>query len=99
MAYTDALCPMEGCDEPLYITWRMSRPVFQEDTVEDLQDPTGAYTAGWQIECEEGHVVLLPVNPPGASRDIERFGDDEEDTPAELHDMPRLNRLIKGANA
>lgn len=97
--YTDAICPLYGCDEPLYITWTGSRPVYMEDTVKDLEDPRNAYTAGWKIECEEGHVVLLPVNAVGASRDVEQFGDDEEGTPPELHDMTRFNRLIKEGRA
>jgi hypothetical protein len=92
-------CPLPGCDGPLHITWSASRPVFRGDTAADLQDPAGAYTAGWEIGCEEGHIVLLPVKPPGAARDVELFGEpdqydqDYENPP----DLNRLRTLLEGS--
>lgn len=95
-AYEDAHCPMPGCGAPLYITWTLSRPVFTADTAADLRDPAGAYSGGWEVSCEEGHVVLLPRNPPGAARDVEEFGADlDEDLAPDQHDLARLHALLR----
>jgi hypothetical protein len=88
--YNDALCPMPGCDGTLYITWHATRPVFLEDTVENLRDPANAYTASWEIGCENGHIVLLPV----VDRDEIIFGESDEEADPELDDLKRLHALI-----
>lgn len=94
--YEDALCPLLGCGCILYITWKATKPVFLDDTVADLQDSDNAYSAGWEIGCEEGHIVLLPVNAPGVSRDIEKFGDTEDDPDGDYvaNDLERLHALL-----
>lgn len=91
--YNDALCPMPGCGAGLYITWTASRPVYLEDAVEDLRDPASAYTASWEIGCEYGHRVLLPVT----ERDEIIFGESDEEADPELDDMKRLQALLKGS--
>lgn len=60
--YTEARCPMPGCDEVLHIAWTSTRPVFLHDLFDgaDLPAPDDAYTATWQVGCLNGHVILLP---------------------------------------
>jgi len=93
--YESAACPL--CGANLYITWELCRPVFTDDTTEDLRKPEDAYTEGWQIGCEEGHVVLLPLT---GGNDYERFGDtdDDDEVPPEKRDLARLHALIKGGS-
>jgi len=86
---------MPGCDAPLYIIWQLARPVFIDDTVEDLRKPEDAYAADWKISCEEGHIVLLPLT---GGDDYERFGDNDsnDEVPPEQKDLARLHSLLKG---
>jgi hypothetical protein len=56
--YTSLTCPMPGCGSDLHLTWTHTRPLFAGD-VEPIS-PAEAYTGSWQVECVEGHVVLLP---------------------------------------
>lgn len=59
--FTDTHCPMLGCHQPLHLVWTLSRPIWLSDlTGTDLPNPSDAYTASWRVECEEGHVLLLP---------------------------------------
>ncbi len=58
--YALLTCPLPGCVRDLHLTWRASRALY----VSDLGDPPlpqEVWTRGWQVECEEGHVVLLPA--------------------------------------
>lgn len=91
--YQDALCPLPGCGAILYITWHMTMPVFLDSTTEDLRQWRDTYTETWEIGCEEGHTVLLPLT---GSNDYERFGDsdDDDEVPAEHKDLARLQALV-----
>lgn len=88
--YESAVCPMAGCDADLYITTTLNRPVFLDDTAEELRDLDGAYSQSWTIGCTEGHVVLLPVSHAG---DSEIFGACAEDD-CDHQDLARLHALI-----
>jgi hypothetical protein len=92
--YDDLTCPIQGCGEVLYITWKYTRPVFAQDTTRDLADPENAYTGGWEIGCEDGHVVLLPVNAVGAAHDMETFGGSDDDEDRTETDLNRLHQLV-----
>lgn len=72
--YLSAPCPMPDCDSDLHLTWTRTRPVFTSDLAMPAPiGPDEAYTGSWQVECVEGHVVLLPAaidcecvgEPPG----------------------------------
>ena len=63
--YAEARCILPGCGEPLHMTWTGSRPVYLSDTDAMLGGPAGAVTAMWQVDCEAGHVVLLPADTAG----------------------------------
>lgn len=93
--YESAVCPMTDCEADLYITITLNRPVFLDDTAEELRDLEGAYTQGWTIGCSEGHVVLLPVSHAG---DSEVFGACEEDD-CDHRDLARLHALIEHKQA
>lgn len=71
--YADAGCGL--CGAPLYIVVMLGRPVFLSDTAEDIAAVlTAPYTSTWRIECEEGHVILLP---PDAAADYNKFGPED----------------------
>lgn len=58
--YTALTCTIMGCDSPLHLVWTMDVPLYT-DAREDVPTPDEAYTRGWEVRCEEGHVVLLPA--------------------------------------
>lgn len=60
--YTSARCAMPGCDANLHLIWTMSVPVYLADLRPSAEppEPVSAYTQTWRVECEEGHVLLLP---------------------------------------
>jgi len=64
--YAEARCILPGCGEPLHMTWSGSRSIYLSDTADMLANmlggPSGAMTATWRVECEAGHVVLLPAD-------------------------------------
>jgi hypothetical protein len=94
--FTSLTCVMPDCTEELYLTWSMAYPI----SVGDLTSGTGihpdnAHTASWQVECVNGHVLLLPGDitehdctgdcPGDHSDEFRRFG---------AADVPRLQALI-----
>lgn len=94
-------CPMPGCTASLYITWHASRAIYFSDHGHDLAEPEGAHSSSWEIECGNGHRVLLP---PDTASDDYTFGacdqscaDDGLDAHVEdcsARDMVRLRALL-----
>ena len=60
--YAEARCGLAVCGQPLHLVWSYSTAIYLDDTAEKLQGPPegAALTATWQVECEAGHVLLLP---------------------------------------
>lgn len=63
--YAEAMCILPACGQPLHLIWSGSRPVYLSDTADMLRDPASATTTTWRVECEAGHVVLLPADTAG----------------------------------
>jgi len=87
---------MPGCTSDLYLNWNRLRPLFLGDG--EPIGPEGAYTGTWQVDCVEGHVVLLPAE----DTDHECSGDcqadvdhDDELRTFRASDLVRLRELIK----
>lgn len=57
--YESLTCTIKDCASPLHLIWTTSAPLFT-DICDDVPTPAEAYTRSWQVECEEGHIVLLP---------------------------------------
>jgi len=90
-------CPMPDCSAELYVEHRLNRPIFTDDTAEEIADLNGAYTQNWQVVCTEGHVVLLPVDH---AQDTSVFGadcslGDLPDERCEHRDLERLQALVR----
>lgn len=59
--YDQLNCPL--CDAPLHITFSTAQGLFTDvlsTKPGDQPEPAGSHTQTWQVECEEGHVLLLP---------------------------------------
>lgn len=59
--YDPLKCPLPGCGHDLHIIWSTSRALVVDDinvppTVDDSDVGT------WKVECEDGHVVLVPAH-------------------------------------
>lgn len=96
--YDVAVCGLPGCGKPLHIVWTMGRTVYLADTAADLADPSGAHTSTWQVECEGGHTILVPID---SAEDSYTFGecnceptDPNDDEWCGHADMDRLRRVI-----
>lgn len=70
--YLQAVCSLPGCGQVLHIEWVASRPIFLSDNAQDLNDMSHAYVTSWQVNCEAGHTILLPVD---SAREHYAFGD------------------------
>ncbi len=58
--YVQLTCPLPGCGHQLHLTWTNGRALYNDD----LTDPPAAtdlHTSTWQVQCEDGHVVLVPT--------------------------------------
>lgn len=98
-------CPMPGCEEPLFVTWKLAADLYDaadEPLVDNLPTPDGAQAGGWKVECLDGHVVLVP-GKPGCDCDDEGGENcphvDERDWSDEMrtfrrHDAERLAAVI-----
>lgn len=95
---TSLTCPIPDCAEVLYVTWSHARPLYVGDLYDNKTIGTGeAYTGSWQVECVQGHVVLLPG---GTEHDCE--GDcrldvdhDDENRTFRASDLTRLDLVMK----
>lgn len=104
--YAEARCPLPACGETLHIAWSGQRAIYLSDTAEMLRDPAGAHTTTWRVECEAGHVVLLPPDDgddyhhfAGICMCNEDYPDQEAERMCEHNDMARLRALVQGAAA
>lgn len=68
-------CPMTGCTAGLYMTLTCVIPLMEISGAEVLRDPDSAWTQEWQVECVNGHVVVLPRDDAEESH---IFGDPED---------------------
>lgn len=92
--FEDALCPLPGCHQPLYIVYTMSQPVLLSDTAAELGP--GDWTQTWYVECENSHRILLP---PDTAEDSYTFGrcrcePDEPEDGCAHSDMARLRQVL-----
>jgi hypothetical protein len=78
--YDAVPCPLDGCGADLYIVHTSHIPICVGSTVEDFSEPRFAISNTWQIECTEGHVVVLakddrdqPFDSDPDHRDAERL--------------------------
>ncbi|MFV2094852.1 hypothetical protein ACFHW1_05085 [Micromonospora sp. LOL_014] len=63
-------CPLPDCGADLHLRWTLTvgldaieLDAAGTDSIGDPMTPTDADTATWRVECEAGHVVLLPRDP------------------------------------
>jgi hypothetical protein len=97
--YAEALCVLAGCGEPLHIIWSSSSALYLSDTLDRLANATLVMTWTWQVECEAGHVVLLPQDTAddcytfGLCTCKEDYPDPEIDAKCAHHDMERLRQV------
>lgn len=99
--YAEARCILPGCGQPLHITWTASRAIYLSDTDDSLRDPGSAHATTWHVECEAGHIVLLP---PDDGDDYHEFAGpcvcnpdypDKDREPMCAHnDMNRLRAVV-----
>ena len=67
--YESLTCIMGGCTEALHLVWKLSAPLLRAELAPDADpyQPADAWAGDWRIECEEGHVILVPG--PAGSKD------------------------------
>lgn len=67
-AIVGLVCPIptrtnEVCSKDLHVVWRMSRGLSLLDVaVPEPIEPGDAWVQDWTVECEDGHVLLVPDN-------------------------------------
>jgi hypothetical protein len=97
--YDQALCCLPDCDAPLYFSRMESRAIYLTDTAEDIR--SAAHSSSWEVECENGHKILLP--PPtaeddytfGVCRIADGDGECDHDPPdCPRHDLYRLRDVL-----
>ena len=79
MSETQARCVLPDCDALLQITASQSGVVYLDGAAD-----TGL-TSTWMIGCEQGHVLLLPVDD---AKDYHEY---------EMYDAARLRELLDRA--
>ncbi len=100
--YDPITCPMPDCDAPLYLTRTtslgLSRGVVTVADDSWLPSPADADTASWQVQCGEGHVVLVPGSPgcPCGADECDHVGFDESEEVRQFraHDVERLATVL-----
>ena len=50
------------CGEQIHIMWELSEPLHSDD-MRVPPVPGDAWVGTWRVECETGHVVLVPADP------------------------------------
>lgn len=101
--YDEARCGLADCGELLHIVYKVSQPVYLSFMAGDLAAPAteGGWFTTWRVECEAGHVVLLP---PDSGAESFVFGkdchcDDEDERAADSDcphgDLIRLRKVIQ----
>jgi hypothetical protein len=103
--YAALTCPLGACGSPLHITWTLDEGLFEGALGGSLPEPPGAHTQSWQVQCQEGHVILLPGplecpicgDDPGCSHPDLDSSDDFRTF--RCHDADRLSAMLWLANA
>lgn len=77
-----APCPVSGCDAALYLTITSCVPIYTQDPPwpgagDATYDAQDAVSQGWQVECEDGHVVWGHADQIRADNAAGRTDDDE----------------------
>ena len=85
------LCPMADCEAPLFIEHTLTYSLWVNDKAGWVSDPVNANAQTWRIRCEDGHVVLLPVDH---GDDIAEFGAPCTFDNHDHRDMDRLRSLV-----
>lgn len=103
--YATVTCPMPECAAGLHLTWTLRRPVLAGDinaNYHSLPATDDAYTATWQVNCEDGHVVLIPGDPacPCGDDDCDHEDFDASDDLRTFrpHDLDRLRAVLDALN-
>lgn len=60
--YEPVPCPMPLCGEPLHLTYTADQYLYASFTEKELSGLVPSDMPGWEVRCEAGHVVLLPVD-------------------------------------
>ena len=84
--YDAITCPMKGCTADLYMSVTCIIPLLEGSDADVLRDPGSAWTQDWQVECTNGHVLVLAKDD---AADSHVFGDPEDpdnDDVARLHE-------------
>lgn len=59
--YDATPCPMPDCGEPLHLMWDLGCYLYSGTVAADEGISVGDEGEGtWRVECQNGHVVLLP---------------------------------------
>lgn len=102
--YSEARCFLLGCGEPLHMVWNSDRAIYLDDTDETLRNPVNATGVAWKVECEAGHVVLLPAESgddwyefAGRCTCNPDYPDEEAEKRCAHNDMNRLRAVIMQA--
>jgi hypothetical protein len=102
-------CPIPGCGKPLHLVIEAARMLYQGDL--DVTDPrqlpfdmSDMDGAEWKVECEVGHVVVLPTeygrcdcdDPLGAGCPHDSVDYDQSDEVRQFRrrDLVRLQDLL-----
>lgn len=101
--YSHLRCPMPECSAALYLQWTHRRDILKGDLTADfhsLPKPDDAYTATWQVECLNGHVILVPGDTadPDCTASCEIVCPHNVDTDElrtfRVHDLDRLRTVL-----
>jgi hypothetical protein len=99
--YAEARCFLPGCGEPLHLVWTATRAVYLSDTDAALRDPAGALSMSWHVECEGGHLVLLPADTAddwyefaGRCTCNPDYPDEDRERACAHNDMARLRAVV-----
>ncbi|MDG4784396.1 hypothetical protein O7626_00350 [Micromonospora sp. WMMD1102] len=101
--YGSLTCILPNCREPLTVRWELYAPLVAGELEPGgtILTPGDALGGGWQVECEAGHVILLPELVRCDVKDAEcmagdcRHGDDLADW--RRADVERLAGLLRSA--
>lgn len=106
-------CPMPGdtdgiCGEGLHVMWASSQPLYLLDVTMPAPIESGSpWVQSWTVECEAGHVVMVPADPgckhpDEVADDPEHLCDvdaDEADRTFRAGDAARLAVILARLNA
>lgn len=112
LASVDIVCPMPAppeavCGKDLHLVWTSSRGLYLLDvTFPEPIDEGDAWVRSWRVECEDGHVLLLPGDPgckcadevaaePGHDCDVDAS---EESRSFRRSDGARLGKVLAHLN-